>query len=428
MPPTLQCAARQVTNGRFPPTNPRAHPTGSGARTARRRCTLKKPWPHRALRHFRAAVPEAGPRAVAERLRASPGAAPAPRHRRRRRRRRDAPAVRGRRRRRARDRADPRAHGLHVVRAAAAHGRALDRVRLVAPPPDDGGAGHHGRRRRSRRRSGASSASLYGVVALHVPELRLHMPPTAPMPDRHALRALRRPQRADVLRSLGARVRLPVRGRGGARARPRGAAAPERGGAHAACARTSSRTSCSTRSTPSRGSSPRSRARRGACSCASATCCATRCEEQSEMQPLDEQIAWLRRYAQILEARHRGALRFEWDVARGLRAGDAAAAAPAAARRERREARGAAARRRRRARSSVRVVARRRRGARVRRRGQRPGHAGRGRARRARSGCRRCAGGSSSRRRTASLRLESSPRGDALDRRDCRDAARRTER
>jgi signal transduction histidine kinase len=39
-------------------------------------------------------------------------------------------------------------------------------------------------------------------------------------------------------------------------------------------------------------------------------------EQQSDMQPLDEQIAWLRRYAQILEARHRGALRFEWDVAK----------------------------------------------------------------------------------------------------------------
>lgn len=40
-------------------------------------------------------------------------------------------------------------------------------------------------------------------------------------------------------------------------------------------------------------------------------------EEQSEMQPLEEQIAWLRRYAQILETRHRGMLRFEWDIAKG---------------------------------------------------------------------------------------------------------------
>jgi signal transduction histidine kinase len=37
--------------------------------------------------------------------------------------------------------------------------------------------------------------------------------------------------------------------------------------------------------------------------------------ETSEVQRLDKQIAWLRRYAQILEARHRGALRFAWDVA-----------------------------------------------------------------------------------------------------------------
>jgi signal transduction histidine kinase len=38
-------------------------------------------------------------------------------------------------------------------------------------------------------------------------------------------------------------------------------------------------------------------------------------QETSELQPLDKQIAWLRRYAQILEARHRGALAFRWDVA-----------------------------------------------------------------------------------------------------------------
>jgi signal transduction histidine kinase len=38
-------------------------------------------------------------------------------------------------------------------------------------------------------------------------------------------------------------------------------------------------------------------------------------QETSALQRLDQQIAWLRRYAQILEARHRGALRFRWDVA-----------------------------------------------------------------------------------------------------------------
>jgi signal transduction histidine kinase len=38
-------------------------------------------------------------------------------------------------------------------------------------------------------------------------------------------------------------------------------------------------------------------------------------QETSEMQRLDKQIAWLRRYAQILEARHHGVLRFRWDVA-----------------------------------------------------------------------------------------------------------------
>jgi LytS/YehU family sensor histidine kinase len=35
---------------------------------------------------------------------------------------------------------------------------------------------------------------------------------------------------------------------------------------------------------------------------------------RSEVQRLDEQVEWLRRYAQILEARHRGMLRFTWQV------------------------------------------------------------------------------------------------------------------
>jgi LytS/YehU family sensor histidine kinase len=39
-------------------------------------------------------------------------------------------------------------------------------------------------------------------------------------------------------------------------------------------------------------------------------------QESGDLQPLDKQMAWLRRYAQILEARHRGALTFEWEVAK----------------------------------------------------------------------------------------------------------------
>jgi len=38
-------------------------------------------------------------------------------------------------------------------------------------------------------------------------------------------------------------------------------------------------------------------------------------QERGELQRLDKQIAWLRRYAQILEARHHGSLAFRWDVA-----------------------------------------------------------------------------------------------------------------
>ena len=33
-----------------------------------------------------------------------------------------------------------------------------------------------------------------------------------------------------------------------------------------------------------------------------------------EMQPLEDEVAWLRRYAEILESRHAGSLTFEWDV------------------------------------------------------------------------------------------------------------------
>ncbi len=38
-------------------------------------------------------------------------------------------------------------------------------------------------------------------------------------------------------------------------------------------------------------------------------------QESGELEPLDKQIAWLRRYAEILEARYRGSLRFQWEVA-----------------------------------------------------------------------------------------------------------------
>jgi sensor histidine kinase YesM len=37
--------------------------------------------------------------------------------------------------------------------------------------------------------------------------------------------------------------------------------------------------------------------------------------DASEMQTLDEEITWLRRYAEILEARHSGALTFRWEIA-----------------------------------------------------------------------------------------------------------------
>jgi signal transduction histidine kinase len=38
-------------------------------------------------------------------------------------------------------------------------------------------------------------------------------------------------------------------------------------------------------------------------------------KEEDEMQTLDEQVRWLRRYAEILEARHAGQLLFRWQIA-----------------------------------------------------------------------------------------------------------------
>jgi LytS/YehU family sensor histidine kinase len=43
-------------------------------------------------------------------------------------------------------------------------------------------------------------------------------------------------------------------------------------------------------------------------------------QESGDLQSLDKQMAWLRRYAQILEARHRGSLTFEWEVAKDCEA------------------------------------------------------------------------------------------------------------
>jgi sensor histidine kinase YesM len=43
-------------------------------------------------------------------------------------------------------------------------------------------------------------------------------------------------------------------------------------------------------------------------------------EEVDEMQTLEREVAWLRRYAEILEMRHRGSLRFQWEIAPETRA------------------------------------------------------------------------------------------------------------
>jgi sensor histidine kinase YesM len=41
-------------------------------------------------------------------------------------------------------------------------------------------------------------------------------------------------------------------------------------------------------------------------------------EGRDEVRTLDEEVTWLRRYAEILESRHGDALRFEWDVPAAL--------------------------------------------------------------------------------------------------------------
>jgi signal transduction histidine kinase len=38
-------------------------------------------------------------------------------------------------------------------------------------------------------------------------------------------------------------------------------------------------------------------------------------QDTSDLQPLEKHIEWLHRYAEILESRHRGSLRFRWEVA-----------------------------------------------------------------------------------------------------------------
>jgi signal transduction histidine kinase len=43
-------------------------------------------------------------------------------------------------------------------------------------------------------------------------------------------------------------------------------------------------------------------------------------EETDEMQTLEAELSWLRRYAEILETRHRGALTFRWDIGDETRA------------------------------------------------------------------------------------------------------------
>src|SRR5207245_1917127 len=42
-------------------------------------------------------------------------------------------------------------------------------------------------------------------------------------------------------------------------------------------------------------------------------------EDKGEMQTLDDEVTWLKRYAEILETRHRGSITFRWEIAETTR-------------------------------------------------------------------------------------------------------------
>ena len=139
--------------------------------------------------------------------------------------------------------------------------------------------------------------------------------------------------------------------------------------------------------------------------------------DADELQTLDAQLAWLKRYAEILESRHRGALAFSWEVDPGVDAVLVPRLLLQPLRRERGQARRAAPARRRRGHRPRFEAARRRPTRDVHGRGQRPGP----RRREPRAG----AFGLQSVRRRLELqvtraprfRIESSTEGHALDRR-----------
>ena len=330
MPSELKAAARQATNRRFPATSPVELRTG--------RCALRPAALYAEIRHGSIAcvAPPRGPRRPGQ---GAPAAAPA------------SPAaavhpVPGLRPRRAlgvavvagvmllqfaadvvagaRDGSHPRAHGLHVVRAPAAHARALDRVRMVAASPDDGGQGPAGRggRRDGLRERLRSAVRLRGA---HDPGA-----PAAHVAQRAATRSssfARRSSGSSTRRCTsgsGPRVRVPVRHRGDPRARPRGAAAPQRGraGAAAGAPRAALPAQHAERH---RGARHRGAARGPAAARVPGGPAARRGAGDGRARSRSTS-RWRGCAAtpQILEARHRGALSFEWDVPKDCEAGAAA--------------------------------------------------------------------------------------------------------
>ncbi len=55
--------------------------------------------------------------------------------------------------------------------------------------------------------------------------------------------------------------------------------------------------------------------RRAGCSLVLGDLLSDALRDTDELRPLDEEVAWLQRYAEILESRHLSMLKFEWDVA-----------------------------------------------------------------------------------------------------------------
>ncbi len=163
--------------------------------------------------------------------------------------------------------------------------------------------------------TGVGFGTLYGLIALRVPELRLHMPNSAPDVTilRFALFGILNAQMYWGLWALAVVFPLAVEG-----ARVRHLEAQQlRSDAELARLRAHLEPHFLLNTLNAIAGlvteEPREARRLIACL---GDLLRDAVQETSELQRLDKQVAWLQRYAQILESRHRGVLRFQWEIAR----------------------------------------------------------------------------------------------------------------